>query len=257
MKSFKAAIPNTLTLMNLFFGGLGVLFLLCFSNPVAAIICMAAAALFDLLDGMVARLLHATSNIGADLDSLSDVVSFGLLPALMAFDLLRRIAPVLYPGGESAVLWMSAPALFVALMAALRLAKFNNDTAQHYGFKGLPVPANALLWGGVYGGLSLSSPMLVSTHPVVLWVVLWALVLITGLLMVSSLPMYSFKAFSRESGLSPKYKRAVKVAMGICLFGFLASLFWVTWHALWIGMLCYIVTSLGIGMIFAGELKDN
>jgi CDP-diacylglycerol--serine O-phosphatidyltransferase len=98
------------------------------------------AALFDFMDGMAARLLHVHSEIGKELDSLADLVSFGVLPGALVFVMLEH---------STAPSWVVCFALFIPVLSAIRLAKFNLDTRQTVSFLGLPVPANALFWVGV------------------------------------------------------------------------------------------------------------
>ena len=137
-----------------------------------------AAAVFDFLDGMVARLLHATSAIGKELDSLCDLVSFGVTPAVLLYNTLRMCHGEL----DAWVAWLS---VLIAVCGALRLAKFNVDTRQTSSFIGLPIPANAIFWIGfmayVNDGGSLSILGLSAT------------IVCVSLLMVSELPMFSFK----------------------------------------------------------------
>ncbi len=107
-----------------------------------AMIAMGAAALFDFCDGAAARLLKKFSPLGADLDSLSDMVSFGVAPAMLVLN-------VMLDRGD--LLWPAFAALFIPVFGALRLAKFNIDTTQSTVFRGLPIPANAIFWIGVVG----------------------------------------------------------------------------------------------------------
>ena len=139
------------------------------------------AAVFDFFDGLVARALGVSSPIGKDLDSLADVVSFGLAPATLVWYTLQGL-------GITSV-WSYGVFLLVAF-AALRLAKFNNDTRQSTSFLGLPVPSNALFFLGYTSSL----PMVVFLlGPVGALVVTLVLTLLFGSLMLGELPMFSFK----------------------------------------------------------------
>ena len=109
-----------------------------------AAICIIIAAVIDFLDGFVARLLKATSELGKQLDSLSDVVSFGVAPAVILYQLLRFSFAREQNGLNVSILFL-VPAFIVACAAAYRLGKFNLDTDQQYSFKGVPVPAVGLL----------------------------------------------------------------------------------------------------------------
>ena len=139
------------------------------------------AAVFDFFDGLVARALGVSSPIGKDLDSLADVVSFGLAPATLVWYTLQGL-------GITSV-WSYGVFLLVAF-AALRLAKFNNDTRQSTSFLGLPVPSNALFFLGYTSSLSMVVFLLGSVGALVVTLVL---TLLFGSLMLGELPMFSFK----------------------------------------------------------------
>lgn len=132
----KKHLPNAVTCLNLFSGCLGIVF--AFNDDLMlASWAILAAAILDFFDGMLARLLNAYSDIGKDLDSLADVVSFGVLPSVIIYQLFLR-APQVGP-------WIHYFAFLIAVFSALRLARFNNDSRQTENFIGLPTPANALL----------------------------------------------------------------------------------------------------------------
>ncbi|MGJ3235323.1 CDP-diacylglycerol--serine O-phosphatidyltransferase [Marivirga sp.] len=132
----KKNIPNTITAANLFTGAVGVYFASQFQFEWVAF-CIVLAAIFDFLDGMLARLLKVHSEIGKQLDSLADMVTFGFLPSYVLFQFLQM--------NDAGIL--SFTAFLIAVFSALRLAKFNIDTRQSEEFIGLPTPANALLLG--------------------------------------------------------------------------------------------------------------
>lgn len=141
-----------------------------------AFILIAAAAVFDFCDGFSARLLKAYSPMGKELDSLSDLVSFGIAPAMLVLSLMRECS--------------SSPVIpFVSLMivvcGALRLAKFNVDTRQTTSFIGLPIPANAIFWIGALGWINV--------HGYPGDIVMCVLVAVISLLMVSEVKMFSLK----------------------------------------------------------------
>ncbi|MES3019415.1 MAG: CDP-diacylglycerol--serine O-phosphatidyltransferase [Bacteroidota bacterium] len=132
----KKHIPNAVTCLNLFFGCLGIVF--AFQGDLEwASYSILIAAICDFLDGMLARLLKAYSDIGKDLDSLADMVSFGVLPSVIIYQLFLQ--------SSSTSQWLNFSAFIIAIFSALRLAKFNNDTRQSENFIGLPTPANAML----------------------------------------------------------------------------------------------------------------
>lgn len=120
MSKIRAFIPNFITLMNLLSGCIAIYFVLVKGDFTGASWMIVIAGIFDLFDGLVARLLRVQSSIGADLDSLSDLVSFGVAPSFLLFEYVR--------GGEleNSFFW-ALPAFSIALFAAYRLAKFNND----------------------------------------------------------------------------------------------------------------------------------
>ena len=149
MKLFTAIrnnIPNSITCLNLVSGALACIYALRGSEDFGGIsgyqisfIMIAAAAVFDFCDGLVARLLHAVSAIGKELDSLCDAVSFGLAPALLVYNFMATMNP----GG-----WLHYVTLTIAVCGVLRLARFNVDATQATSFLGMPIPANAIFWIG-------------------------------------------------------------------------------------------------------------
>ena len=222
-------IPNALTCLNLFSG--------CVASVMAfearydmALLFIAISALFDFLDGLAARVLHAYSDIGKDLDSLSDDVSFGVAPSLIVFSLFKEMHYPAYMA--SVVAWLPYLAFLIAVFSALRLAKFNNDTRQTSSFIGLPVPANALFWGSLVAGFH---PFLINAmfHPLYLLI----LVCLFSWLLVSEIPMFSLK-FKNLSWKDNKVSFCFLI-LSACLLillqvrGFAASI------------ICYILISLG------------
>ncbi|MCF2488492.1 CDP-diacylglycerol--serine O-phosphatidyltransferase [Dyadobacter sp. CY347] len=131
-------IPNALTCANLLCGCIGVVEAF-HNNLVISCILIGVALVFDFFDGFVARLLKVSSAIGKDLDSLADMVTFGLLPAIIVYQLLMQSIPDLFG------IWKAYPAFIIAIFSAIRLAKFNHDPRQSDSFIGLPTPANAML----------------------------------------------------------------------------------------------------------------
>lgn len=175
-------IPNALTCMNLFSGCIACVMAF-HANFEMAMLFIVIGAVFDFFDGLAARLLHAYSNIGKDLDSLADDVSFGVAPALIVFSLFKQID---YPDYLSFLAnWLPYAAFLIAVFSALRLAKFNNDTRQTTSFIGLPVPANALFWASLVAGCK----PIASYHPLLTL----ALVCLFSWLLVSEIPMFSLK----------------------------------------------------------------
>lgn len=183
MKSIKTYIPNTITCLNLLCGCMAVALAFLpdstFSSLTShkwACIFICAAAVFDFCDGLSARLLGAYSPMGKELDSLSDLVSFGLAPAFLIMNTMAQ-------SGASVAL--SLVPLLIALTGALRLAKFNVDTRQTTSFIGLPIPANAIFWIGALGWIG--------AHGYPGHMVMIVLIAIISLLMVSEIKMFSLK----------------------------------------------------------------
>ncbi|MBQ9462974.1 MAG: CDP-diacylglycerol--serine O-phosphatidyltransferase [Bacteroidales bacterium] len=179
----KKYIPDTITSMNLLCGVIGVVFAFK-GRPDLAFIMMLAASVADFFDGFAARALNAYSDLGKELDSLCDMVSFGVLPAVMLYNCSRACM-----FGESWVCWVP---LVIALASGLRLAKFNVDTRQTSGFLGLPTPASALLVGSLCYYVAVDPSSFLATWcagPVFIPVVSVCL----SLLMVSEIPMFSLK----------------------------------------------------------------
>jgi len=191
-KNIFGFVPNTITSLNVLSGSLSIVFAFN-SNLLAAGVFILAAAIFDFFDGMSARLLGAYSDMGKELDSLADMISFGLAPAVIAHLLVRRQFPSLELGSASFLQLVIILSPFViTIFSALRLAKFNIDTRQTESFIGLATPANAMIWATLpfvlhfYGDSFFSS--LINNY----WFII-ALAVIMSLLLVSELPMFSLK----------------------------------------------------------------
>lgn len=177
-----AYIPDAITCLNLLSGCVAIYMAFHFKETYGALsgahwamIAIGCAAVFDFLDGACARLLDAYSDVGKDLDSLSDMVSFGVAPAMLVLNLMES---------HGSGLWALA-ALMIAVCGAIRLARFNNDSTQTVNFRGLPIPANAIFWIGFYGWVEHYS------YPGA-WVVVPVIVLVS-LAMTSNVKMLSLK----------------------------------------------------------------
>lgn len=133
----KKNIPNFITLLNLVSGTLGIIFILQGRQDLS-IYMILLAALFDFLDGTAARALKAYSKIGKSLDSLSDMISFGVLPGLLVYSIAAQSLPV------SRMDIVASFSILIPVFGAIRLAVFENDESQKENFRGLPVPANAI-----------------------------------------------------------------------------------------------------------------
>lgn len=180
----KKHIPNSITCCNLISGCIAITFALA-GDYKMAILLIVIGAVFDFFDGMMARLLGVSSPIGKELDSLADVVTFGVAPSAMLFSLLGEAQ---WPEGLSACVVAKLPyvAFLMAAFSALRLAKFNLDTRQTSSFIGVPTPANALFWGSLIVG---QHDRLLQISP--LWLV--AGMLLMSYLLVAELPLFALK----------------------------------------------------------------
>jgi len=175
----KKHIPNTITCLNLVSGCIATYFAFQ-ADYQMALLFIVIGAVFDFFDGMVARLLHVSSPIGKELDSLADDITFGFAPSAIVFSYLCSF--------HIHLVWLPFLAFLIAAFSALRLAKFNLDERQALGFIGLPTPANALFWGSLIVGLGNS----ISTLPYAVWMIL-AGVLVSSWLLVSEVPMFALK----------------------------------------------------------------
>jgi CDP-diacylglycerol--serine O-phosphatidyltransferase len=169
-------VPNALTSANLICGCLGILSV--FNYPIESAYFVWAACVFDFFDGFAARMLKVSSPIGKELDSLADVVSFGVLPAMAMYRWIEQNA-------ESG--WMQYLAIMIAVFSALRLAKFNIDENQSDSFIGLPTPANALFLTGLVF-LPESLRVVVFTGPVLI-----GITIVFSLLLVSPIHLFALK----------------------------------------------------------------
>lgn len=244
-------IPNIFTLLNLFFGCLAIVVTMQSGLAIQvdatgqqlveipesiylASIFIAIAAVIDFLDGFVARLLKASSEMGKQLDSLADVVSFGVAPGMIVYQFLRLSFAQQDDGLDISTLWLM-PAFIIPCAGAYRLARFNIDTEQSFGFKGVPIPAAGLF---------------IAAFPLVYWYsnnntiveVLrnqwfwYAIILVISYLMVSTLPMLALKF----KGVN------IKKLLPFIIIAIVAvvSAIFVGWLAFPIGFLTYVLVSL-------------
>jgi CDP-diacylglycerol---serine O-phosphatidyltransferase len=221
----KKYIPNFITSLNLASGFFAIIFAAAGDTLTASWLIL-AAMIFDFSDGFAARLLKAYSDLGKELDSLADVVSFGVAPAYLIYILMHNAlsqpaAPAFVTGTASNLLLL-IPAL-MPVCAALRLAIFNLDTTQSTTFKGLPTPANAIaviafIIAGHYSESTLIGS--ISTSPVLLAV----LTVVLSLLMVSRIPLLSLKVKDlRFKGNEGRYILAALVLLSFVFFGTAAA----------------------------------
>lgn len=187
-------IPNFITLGNLICGILGIIFVL-EGNSFLGSMMIFGSLILDFLDGFIARLLNSGSEIGKQLDSLADVVSFGVLPSLIIFKILENLNA---PGS-----YIPYFALILAAASALRLAKFNIDTRQSDSFIGLPTPANGMVVASFPLLISQShwaSPYIQNTLFLIFYVLLFSFLLNSEIYLIA----LKFKEFSIEKN-KPKY----------------------------------------------------
>ncbi len=184
LKRIVQSIPNTITLLNLLSGLTAIIFSFHASETIGCMtgyqwvaVCIGAAAVFDFCDGAAARLLAAYSALGKELDSLADLVSFGVAPSMLLLNAMLDLT-----GGNA----LSYISLFIPLMGALRLAKFNIDDTQSTTFSGLPIPANAIFWIGFVSCLYSLETMMPA------WIVS-VITVAVSLLMVADMRMFSLK----------------------------------------------------------------
>ncbi|MDY4628120.1 MAG: CDP-diacylglycerol--serine O-phosphatidyltransferase [Prevotella sp.] len=178
-------IPNTLTSCNLISGCIAIVFALS-ANYTMALTFIVIGAVFDFFDGMSARLLGVSSPIGKELDSLADVVTFGVAPSSMIYTLLLTLSK----SGWNETLAFAIPyvAFVMAAFSALRLAKFNLDERQTTSFIGLPTPANALFWGALIVGNE--NVFDENSYYIYLLIIL---VFVSSWLLVAEIPMFALK----------------------------------------------------------------
>ena len=206
-------IPNFITCLNIFSGCVAIHFAFQANYP-AAFVAILLAAVFDFMDGFAARLLKAYSPMGKELDSLADVVSFGVAPGAIVFT-------VMCEAGVSD--WLTYFGFIIPLFSALRLAKFNIDERQTTSFIGLPTPANAIFWAGLV--FSYSEFLEANIN------VLLLLTLFFSLLLVSEIPMFSLK-FKNATWSSNKiqYLFLVGCVIILALFQIDAFSVLITWY---------------------------
>ena len=244
-------IPNILTLLNLVFGCLaiiavlqpglttttdetGVSLIVLPEQIVWASVFIGCAALIDFLDGFVARLFKAASPLGAQLDSLSDVVSFGVAPGFIIYMFLRYSFSMQPDGLNTNTAWL-LPALLIPCAGAYRLGRFNIDTEQSYGFKGVPIPAAGLLIASFPLIYFYTNSSFIYTLFLNQW--FWyAVIVIVSLLMVSTLPMLALKF---KSVTVKSFLPFIIIAVIAVVAAFLAG-----WIAVPLAFIAYVILSL-------------
>jgi CDP-diacylglycerol--serine O-phosphatidyltransferase len=244
-------IPNIFTLLNLFFGCIAIVFALQNTIDIRfdesgnqfvrlteeiyyASLFIGIAAIIDFLDGFVARALNASSEMGKQLDSLADVVSFGAAPAIILYQFLRMSFVRENDGMEADFIWLT-PAFIFACAGAYRLARFNIDTEQSFGFKGVPIPAAGLVVASlplIYWNIQTETVYRILMNK---WF-LYGLISLLSWLMVSKLPLMAlkFKDFTIKNNLPKFILLGIAVVAGVLL----------KWLAIPIVFIAYIILSL-------------
>lgn len=224
-------IPNAITCLNVLSGTLAILMATKGDASVGALtgmewawIFVGIAAVADFFDGFAARMLHAYSSLGKELDSLCDLVSFGVAPAVIMVSTL---------GNTPDAGWQAWLPVLIPVAAALRLAKFNIDTRQATSFLGLPVPANAIFWIGYSQLAATSLPMLSS------WYMVAVAVAVLCWLMVSEVPLFSLKISTLKAAAVWRQCVLVLAAIGFVIALGVGGLMWL--------ILFYIVLSIATG----------
>jgi CDP-diacylglycerol---serine O-phosphatidyltransferase len=244
-------IPNIFTLLNLICGCIAITFIL--QNGITiqydqnnaqfidlsekmwmASLFIGIAAVVDFLDGFVARLFNASSEMGKQLDSLADVVSFGVAPSMIIYQFLRMS----FASGEDGIntsIFLLTPAFIIAAAGAYRLARFNLDASQSFGFKGVPIPATGLLLASLPLIYWNTESVFIRELLLNKWF-LYTLIIAVSWLMISTLPLMAlkFKNVSVKDNL-PKY-----ILVGSTV---LAAIFF-HWLAIPIVFVFYIILSL-------------
>ena len=218
-------IPNTITSCNLISGCIATLS--AFMGEIhMALLWIIIGAIFDFFDGMSARLLHVSSPIGKELDSLADDITFGMAPAAIVF---YEMGIMEYPAFLAPVQpYMPFVAFLIAAFSALRLAKFNLDERQAMGFIGLPSPANALFWGALLVGAGDIIENTTWMVPVVI-----VMILLSCWLLVSEIPMFAlkFKHWGWK-GNEVKYLFLITCVPLLIVFGVTAFAIIIAWYVL-------------------------
>ena len=213
--TIKKYIPNTITSMNALCGTVGVVFALQ-GRPDLAFLTMLAASVFDFCDGLAARLLNAYSPMGKELDSLADMVSFGVLPSVILIGTMQL------QGVDS---WTEVIPVFLAVMSALRLAKFNVDERQTSDFLGVATPTSAIICGSLCYFVTVHPGTVLDQWVATPWF-LPAVAMVLGLLLVSEIPMFGMKIAKGHKLLDAKRIVFLCLAVAAVIFVIAAGLNW-------------------------------
>ena len=227
----KKHLPNAITCCNLISGCIATYN--AFQGFYAyALLFIVIGAVFDFFDGMTARLLHVSSPIGKELDSLADCITFGFAPSAIIFNFLgRQLAVHSDLFVDSCFQWVPYLSFVMAAFSALRLAKFNLDERQTTSFIGLPTPANALFWGSLIlwmSGKEFFEPYILPTYYIYIVV---ALLPLSCWLLVAELPLFAlkFKTWGWQ-GNQVKYLFVLTSALLLAFFDLLGIAMVIVWY---------------------------
>ena len=200
-------LPNILTLSNLFCGCLAIL--LCIAGEKqTAVYLVLLAGIFDFFDGFAARFFKTDSKFGAELDSLADMVTFGLFPGILFYTLISENF-----AGEKLICWQAVPAFLFTLCAALRLAKFNISTEQTHYFKGLATPAATLFVCGIpFIESNLAYLAFVDKFVLYFWIVALSLLMVSNLKLIA----FKFKDYTFSNNVMKYVLLALSIILLIC-----------------------------------------
>lgn len=233
--NLKSHIPNAVTLLNLISGGLAII-LLFKGLIIESALFIGLAAVFDFLDGFLAKLFNVKSLIGKELDSLADVISFGLAPAYFLYLLMSKNQ--FFNGGTPFLQYIPYLALLIAAFSAFRLGKFNLDTRQTISFLGLPTPANAVfIVSFCLVAFMNNGPVPIIDHLTGNYLVQSALIPLSSFLLVSEVPMFALK-FNKGFGLKPNLLRYSFILITLALVLLLG------WTGILLSMIVYVLLSI-------------
>ncbi len=259
-------IPNFFTLLNLLFGCIAIVLMLQTGETIVVMedfgatqiilpeklaegaLFIFGAAIIDFLDGFLARLFRASSAMGKQLDSLSDVVSFGVAPGIILYQLLRLSYARQVNGLDVSFFWL-LPAFIFTVGVAWRLAKFNLSAGQGQAFSGVPSPAGGLFIASFPLILNMHAPLFSIQFLLLNHFIIYLIILVVSFLMVSNLPMMAlkFKGYSFKENSATYSLVLVAVLCGVIF----------KWLAVPIVFLIYIVWSLFLRTRLINSNKDN
>lgn len=214
----KKHIPNLITILNLLCG-VTALLMVSLDKVEVAVGLVLMAAVLDFMDGFTARMLKAVSDVGKQLDSLADIVSFGLVPAFFVYKIMISQLETAQGDSLCSLPWVSC-AMIVSILimpafSAIRLARFNTAPESDF-FSGLPTPAHALFWTGIYYQIITTGTLF--GQQVYIWFI-WTLMLMFAILLIAPLPMLSlkFKGFIFRNNMARYIILAVAVVVIITM----------------------------------------